>query len=131
MKRNQVYSDIKETFGIVPTFLKNLPDATLEMEWQLMKRIEFEESPIPPKYRELIGLGIAATTKCPYCTLFHTEAARVFGATDKEIEDAVHVAKNSAGWSTYLNGLQVDLNEFRDEVRQMTEFVRERELQHA
>src|SRR5512141_1601750 len=99
MSRQEVYKEVTEMFGLVPTFLKTVPDNTLDLEWQLMKRVQFDEGPIPNKYRELIGLGIAATTKCKYCTYFHTEAAKLNGATQAEIEDAVHYAKSSAGWS--------------------------------
>jgi len=52
-----------------------------------MKRVQFDEGPIPNKYRELIGVAISAVMKCRYCSLFHTEAARMNGATDAEIED--------------------------------------------
>jgi AhpD family alkylhydroperoxidase len=122
--REEVYREIEEMFGLVPSFLKLLPDSSLELEWRLMKRVQFDEGPIPNKYRELIGLGIAATTKCRYCTLFHTEVARLHGATEEEIEDAVHYAKSSAGWSAYLNGLQVDYEQFRSELQQIGEYVR-------
>jgi len=56
--------------------------------------------------------------------LYHTEAAKLNGATDAEIEDAVHFAKSSAGWSTYLNGMQVDYEQFKAEVRKVSEHVR-------
>jgi AhpD family alkylhydroperoxidase len=131
MTRNEVYSEIKDMFGIVPTFVKNIPDSSLEMEWRLMKNMQFEDGPIPSKYRHLIGLGLSAATRCRYCALFHTEVARLNGATDAEIEDAVHVAKNSAGWSTYLNGLQVDYEQFRKEVGQMAEFARKHHMAAA
>jgi hypothetical protein len=49
--------------------------------------------------------------------------ARLFGATDAEIEDAVHYAKSSAGWSAYLNGMQTDLEQFTRDVKQVVEFV--------
>ncbi len=101
-----------------------IPDTSLEMEWQLFKRVQFDEGAIPNKYRELIGVGIAAVTKCRYCATFHTEAAKLNGATDAEIEDAVHFAKSSAGWSAYLNGLQFDYDAFRNEVLQICEHVR-------
>jgi hypothetical protein len=51
------------------------------------------------------------------------EVAKLFGATDEEIEDAVHYAKSSAGWSTYINGLQLDYEQFKDEVLQACEHV--------
>jgi AhpD family alkylhydroperoxidase len=89
-----------------------------------MKRVQFEEGPIPNKYRELMGIGIAASTKCRYCTFFHTEMAKLYGATKEEIEDAVHYAKSSAGWSTYINGLQLDFEEFKSEILQACEHVR-------
>lgn len=125
MTRKQVYTEIEETLGLVPTFIKALPDSSLEMEWQLMKRVQFEEGPIPNKYRELMGVAIAAVTKCRYCAFFHTEIAKLNGATKEEIEDAVHFAKSSAGWSAYLNGLQVDFDQFKKEVLQVCEHTRE------
>jgi AhpD family alkylhydroperoxidase len=124
MTRQQVYQEIEEMFGLVPTFIKKVPDSTLELEWSLMKRVQFDEGPIPNKYRELIGIGIAAVSKCRYCILFHVEAARLNGATDEEIEDAVHFAKSSAGWSAYLNGMQIDYEEFKEEMRAISEHVR-------
>jgi AhpD family alkylhydroperoxidase len=127
MTREQIYAEIKEMMGLVPTFLKSVPDSTLEMEWHLFRQVQFMEGPIPNKYRELIGLGIAAVTKCRYCALFHTEAAKLNGATQAEIEDAVHFAKSSAGWSAYLNGLQFDYDEFKREVQQITNYIRTKE----
>jgi AhpD family alkylhydroperoxidase len=123
MSRQKVYDEIKEMFGIVPTFMKSIPDSSLELEWQLMKQVQFEEGPIPNKYRELIGVGVAAAMKCHYCAVFHTEGARLNGATDAEIEDAVHFAKSSAGWSTYVNGMQIDFEQFKKEVAQMVAFA--------
>ena len=115
--RQQIYEEIEGMFGLVPSFLKTIPDSTLEPEWELFKKIQVEEGAIPNKYRELIGLGLSAVSKCRYCTLFHTEMAKLFGATDKEIEEAVHYAKSSAGWSAYLNGMQVDYEQFKDELK--------------
>ena len=124
MNRQEVYREIEEALGLVPTFFKLVPDSSLELEWQLFKRVQFDEGPVPNKYRELIGLAIAAVTRCRYCSLYHTEVAKLYGATDGEIEDAIHFAKSSAGWSTYLNGLQIDYEEFKSEVQRAAEHVR-------
>ena len=124
MSRQEVYKEVEEVFGLVPTFIKHLPDSSLELEWQLFKRTQLEEGAVPQKYRELIGIAIAGVMKCRYCALFHTEAARLNGATQAEIEDAVHFAKASAGWSTYLNGLQIDYEQFKEEMRQASEYIR-------
>ncbi len=124
MNREQVYKEITDMFGLVPSMFKSIPEATLELEWQLFKKVQFEEGPIPNKYRELIGVAISAVSKCRYCALFHTEIAKLNGATEAEIEDAIHYAKSSAGWSAYINGLQLDFDTFKAEVLQACEHVR-------
>jgi len=116
MNRKQVYKEIQGTMGVVPSFLKALPNSSLELEWQTMKQTQMEPGPVPNKYRELIGLAVAAATRCRYCTFFHTEMAKLNGATEAEIEDAVHFAKSTMGWSTYLNGMQMDYEQFKSEV---------------
>ena len=125
MTRQEVYSEIKEMFGIVPTFLQKVPDSSLELEWKLMKAVQFEEGSVPNKYRELIGIGIAAVSKCRYCLYFHTVTSKLFGATDAEIEDAIHYAKSAAGCSAWLNGFQFDFEEFKKEINQVASYVRE------
>jgi AhpD family alkylhydroperoxidase len=124
--RTRVYKDIEDTLGIVPTFFKTLPDSTLELEWKLMKAVQMDKGAIPNKYRELIGVAVSAIMRCKYCSFFHTEMAKLNGATDAEIEDAVHFAKSSAGWSTYLNGLQADFEQFKHEIREIAEHARSR-----
>jgi AhpD family alkylhydroperoxidase len=47
---------------------------------------------VPVKYKELIALGVAFTTQCPYCIELHAGRARQAGASDKEIAEAVVVA---------------------------------------
>lgn len=124
MTKKEVYQEIEQTFGKVPSFFKAIPERSLAQEWELFKILQLNESPIPNKYRELIGLGIAAATKCRYCAFYHTEVAKMFGATDEEIEDAVHFAKANAGWSAYLNGLQFDFEEFKQELLEGIEYAK-------
>jgi len=123
MTRKQVYQEIEGTLGLVPSMFKAIPDSTLELEWNLFKQTQLAEGPIPNKYRELIGLAMAAVMKCKYCAFFHTEVAKLNGATKEEIEDAVHYAKASAGWSAYINGLQLDYDQFQKEVLSICEHV--------
>lgn len=86
------------------------------MERHLFKRVQLEPGAIPNKNRELIGVAIAAISKCRYCAYYHTELAKLNGASAAEIEDAVHFAKSSAGWSTCINGRQLNYDEFKAEV---------------
>jgi AhpD family alkylhydroperoxidase len=127
MNRKKIYKEIEDMFGLVPSMFKSVPDSSLELEWQLFKRVQLEEGPIPNKYRELIGIAISAISKCRFCAFYHTELAKLNGASDAEIEDAVHYAKSSAGWSTYINGLQIDFETFKDEVSRACEHVRSME----
>lgn len=122
--REEIYADMQSKLGVVPTMFKMLPDESLEAEWNLMTRIQMEPGTIPNKYRELIGVAISGVIKCRYCSYFHTEMARVSGATEAEIEEAVHYAKSSSGWSTYVNGLQIDFDQFKREIDQASAYAR-------
>jgi AhpD family alkylhydroperoxidase len=55
-------------------------------------RVCLEAGALSVKTKELIALGVATTTQCPYCIGLHTDAATKAGATEKEIAEAVFVA---------------------------------------
>lgn len=130
-KRKDVEAEITEELGLVPGFLKSIPEQYLDFEWQLFKSLELGETHIPNKYKELMGIAIHSETKCRYCTLFHTETARLFGATEEEIQEAAHYAKMSLGWSAYLNGMQQDYDDFAKELKQIGEHVKSKLAAHA
>jgi AhpD family alkylhydroperoxidase len=50
------------------------------------------EGAVPVKYKELIAVGVALTTQCPYCIDIHSNNARKAGATEQEIAEAAIVA---------------------------------------
>jgi len=50
------------------------------------------ESALSRKVKELIAIGVAHTTQCPYCIEGHVRAAKKAGASDQEIAEAVFVA---------------------------------------
>jgi AhpD family alkylhydroperoxidase len=129
MNRQEVYHEIEQAMGLVPAMFKALPDSSIELEWELFKKVQVEETAIPNKYRELIGVGVAAIMKCRYCSYYHTEIAKLYGATEAELEDAIHFAKSSAGWSTYINGLQIDYDEFKSEIDHACEHMRNSQMQ--
>ena len=123
MSRETVFSEMKEILGQVPGFFKDLPDDTLDAEWELFKRFELSETSIPPKYRELIGVAVAAAMHCWYCSNFHSALAGFHGASDEEVQEAVHLAKFGAGWSTYLNGTLFDRERFLEELNEIGDFL--------
>lgn len=123
MARTDVQREMTEMFGEVIGFIDQIPDQFIDAEWELIKSVQFGQTLIPNKYKELIGVGVAAATRCRYCILFHTEAAKLFGATDAEVEEAVHYTKVVVGWSSYINGMQVDYDEFKAQVGRVTAHV--------
>jgi len=125
MDRNKIVTDIKNTIGTVPGFINSIPDDALESEWNLFKRFELTETALPPKYKELVGIAVASVNHCWYCVNFHKAMAEFHGATEKEIQESIHYAKFSIGWSTYLNGNLYDKDKFMTELRSIGEYVSE------
>ncbi len=128
--RLEIEAEIGESLGIVPSFFNSIPDNYLDAEWKLFSSLELGETLIPNKYKELMGVAIHAVTKCRYCTLFHAETAKLFGATEEEIQEAVHYTKMTVGWSTYLNGMQTDYDQFAQELGQIGEYINSKQLAH-
>lgn len=120
-----VERDIEETLGLIPEFIRQVPDYLLPTEWGSFKALQLGETAIPNKYKELMGLAVSGATRCRYCAYFHTEAARLFGASEDEITETALIAKNTMGWSTYLNTLQFDYDEFVQEFDRIAAHVRE------
>ncbi|MGB0093729.1 MAG: carboxymuconolactone decarboxylase family protein [Solirubrobacteraceae bacterium] len=124
--RQGVEGDIEQTLGLVPEFFRRVPDYLLPTEWASFKSLQLsDQTAIPNKYKELIGLAVSGATRCRYCCYFHTEAARLFGASEDEINETALIAKNTMGWSTYLNTLQFDYDEFVNEFDRTTAYIRE------
>jgi AhpD family alkylhydroperoxidase len=123
--RSDADRDIEATLGLVPEFFKRVPDYLLPTEWASFKSLQLsDQTAIPNKYKEMIGLAVSGATRCRYCAYFHTEAARLFGATEEEITETAMIAKNTMGWSTYLNTLQFDYDDFVAEFDQITAHIR-------
>lgn len=123
MERDEVIIEMRETLGIPLMAFDRIPDELLDPEWELQKRLALGETLIPARYKELIGLAVAAACRCRYGILLHTEGARLHGASDGEVAEAVHYARYESGWSVALAGLQLDFQDFRREVERTIEFL--------
>ena len=117
-----VREDIEETLGFVPGFWE-LVDEDLVNEWPNFKRHVTEETAIPPKYKELIGLAVAANLKCPYCQEFHRGAAKMHGATDEELREVAFLAGFTPRYSSILHGMNYDVDTFRDEFARIVDHM--------
>jgi AhpD family alkylhydroperoxidase len=120
---DKTIKDIKETTGIVPGFMKALPEEALIHEWPVWKRYTLEDTEIPEKYRELIGLAVAANIKCPYCLFFHDSLARAAGATDKEIAETAMLAGLTSRWSAMLHAQRYDMKTLEKEGAKMGDYL--------
>src|SRR5262249_38634803 len=64
------FVDMERTMGVVPTFMKTVPEVFVPSAWKQMKSVQMSgEGPIPPKYVSLIGLAVAAQIPCRYCVI--------------------------------------------------------------
>jgi AhpD family alkylhydroperoxidase len=116
MARAAVEREMEEMLGTALSVLDRVPDELVEAEWDLIKRAQFGETLIPTRYKELIGVAVAAVMRCPYGARLHTELARLQGATDAEVAEAVRYAGLVSGWSMQMAGLQLDPADFAVEV---------------
>lgn len=121
---SKIREEIKQTFGSIPSWVEEMPPTALEGFWTMMRDFQLAETAIPNKYKELIGLGVSGATRCKYCALFHTEAAKLFGATDEEIREAAMMAGHTMGASTFMNAMQVDYDTFKRETLDAIAYVR-------
>jgi AhpD family alkylhydroperoxidase len=115
--------DIQKSFGIVPGFMKGLPQDVLIHDWPLMKKYTLGESNIPAKYRELMGLAVAANIKCPYCQLFHMSVAKMVGATAEELAEIAFLASYTSRWSSMIHAQHYSYETFAKETEQIGQYL--------
>jgi AhpD family alkylhydroperoxidase len=120
------YQEIQNTLGLVPSFLKAFPEDGIAGAWDELKTIQLNpKTALSTKQKELIGLAVAAQIPCRYCVYFHTQVAtKLGGASETEVKEAIAMAAITRHWSTVLNGLQIDLGEFKQELASVVGFFK-------
>jgi AhpD family alkylhydroperoxidase len=119
-------ADIAKTLGFVPQFFLKFPEEALPGAWDEMKSLQLNPSTaLPGRSKELIGLAVAAQIPCKYCIYAHTEFAKLNGASETEIGEAVAMAALTRHWSTFLNGIQTDEAKFRAEIAKIVSNVKQ------
>jgi AhpD family alkylhydroperoxidase len=119
-------TEIQRALGFVPTFIARIPHALLPGWWDQTKALEMNpKSALNGKTKELLGLAVAAQIPCDQCVLFHTEMARLNGASDQEIQEAIGMAALTRFGSTLMHGLQIDRDAYRQDVSRLVKNARE------
>lgn len=121
----ETLDDIEESLGIVPGYFENLNEEDLVNEWPNFKHHALEETVIPAKYKELIGLAIAANLGCPYCQLFHREAAKMHGASEEELAELTFLASWTARYSSMIHAQNYDFDTFESEFNDIADHLQE------
>lgn len=124
MVSNKTRTEIESMLGQVPSWIEGLSEPAADHSWGIVRDLELGETTLPPRDKALISLGAAAAMQCPYCTHFHTEQAKVEGASDEEITEAVNLASTLRYFSTVLHGAQADYDEFVTETAGIVEHVK-------
>ncbi len=137
-RKNNIPADLqkelKQAFGIVPSFAHSTTPEALRLWWAEMRDFQLsDKTALSGKVKELIGLAVAAQIPCEYCVLFHTEAARLNGATEQEIQEAIFMAAVTRQGSTILNGSHLDTAVFSRELKQIVTHIQKQagQLVHA
>lgn len=119
----QAKTEIEATFGMYPQLFDIIPDYQVPGMWAYFKAVNSPQNAIPPKYRELINLAVAAQIPCDYCIYYHTEAAKGYGATQDEVSEAIVTASSTRAFSMIIQGNQVKLEDFKEEFKRMMSFM--------
>ena len=72
--------------------------------WLEFDKKSFEAGALDVKTKELIALGIAHITQCPWCIDAHTKKAATAGNSDAEIAETTFVAMAMAAGAAWSHG---------------------------
>lgn len=113
-------ADIAATLGFVPEFLRKIPGPALPGAWRELKSLKLDpNTSIGAKDKALIGLAVASQVPSRYCVIAETEFAKLAGASEREIQEAIGMAAITRNMSTLLNGALTDENTFRADVQRL------------
>jgi AhpD family alkylhydroperoxidase len=117
--------DIERTLGFVPEFLSKVSEGALPGAWRELKELKLNPSTsISAKNKALIALAVGSQVPSRACILSETEFAKLAGASEREIAEAVGMAALTRNLSTLINGLQIDEPAFRADITRVVNNVK-------
>ncbi|GAA1003040.1 hypothetical protein Aple_002410 [Acrocarpospora pleiomorpha] len=88
-----------------PQLRRSAPAEAASFSAFMASTVGRKDGAIPPKYRELIALGVALTTQCQFCISSHTGVLKKLGATEEEIAETVFIAAALRAGAAYTHGM--------------------------
>jgi AhpD family alkylhydroperoxidase len=79
------------------------------------------------RYRELIGLTLAAHPKGPYCQAMHLAMAKGYGETEEELSEIAFTASFTSHWSAMIRVQNYDQDTFNEEATKVGEHLGKKE----
>jgi AhpD family alkylhydroperoxidase len=73
-------------------------------KWLEFDREAFADGALPKKTKELVALGIAQITQCPWCIDVHAKKAAQAGASEQEMAETIFVAMAMAAGAAWSHG---------------------------
>jgi AhpD family alkylhydroperoxidase len=116
-----VLKDAQQSFGFVPEFVRRFPAEALPGAWLSFRNVEMNPaSALPGKVKSLLSLAVASQIPCRYCVIADTEFAKLEGASDREIAEAVTMGSIARQYITLVEGLQLDEKAYRRDWERLT-----------
>jgi AhpD family alkylhydroperoxidase len=111
----------------IPTAAQD--EATLDLagSWAQLRAAELDpDSALEAKTRALIGVTLAAHIACSPCVHVHVSLAKAYGASGAELAEALAAAGLTRRMGVAFDGVQVDSNEFRTALSEVTSIAASR-----
>lgn len=120
-----VLKDAQQSFGFVPEFVRRFPAEALPGAWLSFRNVEMNpQTALPGKIKSLLSLAVASQIPCKFCVIADTEFAKLEGASEREIAEAVAMGSMARQYITLIEGLQVDEKAYRRDWERLTSVSR-------
>ena len=120
VKQSELIFKVKDLLRQVFQSQGGLTEPARNGYWSLVRDVYQAETKIPSKYKHLMAVAAAVASRCRSSQLFHTEIARLQGATDEEIAEACAMGGVAVLDNLYFDA-GIDYEALRRETLQMVE----------
>jgi alkylhydroperoxidase/carboxymuconolactone decarboxylase family protein YurZ len=123
MARQEILDNFEQNFGLVPDFLREMPEPILEQYSSTLEWVT-SDTTLTARDKALVAFGAASAIHCAYWVPFHSAQFALNGMGDEHIKEASWVVQSVTGASAYLYGVDYSNEKFREELRAMVEYIK-------